>query len=310
MAWDPHLDRPERGGEYYRGASPRPDMTGPPSDNAQQLSTLPIGMFDSGMGGLTVLHECLVRLPGEHFAYVGDTARFPYGEKSREELELYSRQITAFLESVPCKLIVVACYSATSASLPVLQEEFATPIIGVVMPGARAAVETSRYRKIGVLATEATVASGAYPRAIHGLDQGAEVIQQACPGLVDYIEAGDIASQGLADAVQAFTEPLKARRPDVVILGCTHYPLIAPMLRRFLGRDVTLIDPAAEIAREVEAMLLRQGIERPGDVMGSYRFYTTGDVARFRQTGARFLQMPLTRVRALPLERLGRLVAS
>ena len=283
-------------------------MTLSPPDSPQELAALPIGMFDSGMGGLTVLHECLVQLPGEHFAYVGDTARFPYGEKSREQLELFSRQITAFLETVPVKLIVVACYSATSAALPVLQQEFATPIIGVVMPGARAAVETSRYRKIGVLATEATVASGAYPRAIHGLDSGAEVIQQACPGLVDYIEAGDVASQELADAVAGFTEPLKAQRPDVVILGCTHYPLIAPMLQRFLGRDVTLINPAAEIAREVEAMLLRQGLERPGEVMGSYRFYTTGDAERFRDTGARFLQMPLTRVRALPLARLDELV--
>jgi glutamate racemase len=280
-------------------------MTAPPTDSLTQLAALPIGMFDSGMGGLTVLHECLVQLPGEHFAYVGDTARFPYGEKSREELELFSRQIAAFLETVPCKLIVVACYSATSAALPVLQEQFETPIIGVVMPGARAAVETSRYRKIGVLATEATVASAAYPRAIHSLDSGAQVLQQACPGLVDFIEAGDVTSQELADAVRGFTEPLKAQRPDVVILGCTHYPLIAPMLQRFLGRDITLINPAAEIAREVEAMLLRQGLERPGGEMGSYRFYTTGDVERFRETGARFLQMPLTRVRALPLEQLG-----
>ncbi len=283
-------------------------MTSSPIDN-QQLAGLPIGMFDSGMGGLTVLHECLVRLPGEHFAYVGDTARFPYGEKSPAELELFSRQITAFLETVPVKLVVVACYSATSAALPVLQERFDTPIIGVVMPGARAAVESSRYRRIGVLATAATVASGAYPRAIHSLDSGAEVIQQACPGLVDFIEAGDVASQELADAVRGFTEPLKAQRPDVVIMGCTHYPLIAPMLQRFLGRDVALINPAAEIAREVEEVLARQHVERPGESMGSYRFYATGDVERFRSTGARFLQMPLTRVRALPLEKLNEFVA-
>lgn len=283
-------------------------MTPSPTDN-QQLAGLPIGMFDSGMGGLTVLHECLVRLPGEHFAYVGDTARFPYGEKTPGELELFSRQITAFLETVPVKLVVVACYSATSAALPLLQERFATPIIGVVMPGARAAVESSRYRRIGVLATAATVASGAYPRAVHGLDSGAEVIQQACPGLVEFIEAGDVASQELADAVRGFTEPLKAQRPDVVIMGCTHYPLIAPMLQRFLGRDVTLINPAAEIAREVEEVLARQHIERPGESMGSYRFYATGDVERFRATGARFLQMPLTRVRALPLAKLDELAA-
>jgi len=283
-------------------------MTVPPTDN-QQLADLPIGMFDSGMGGLTVLHECLVRLPGEHFAYVGDTARFPYGDKRPDELELYARQITAFLETVPVKLIVVACYSATSAALPVLQESFETPIIGVVMPGARAAVESSRYRRIGVLATEATVASGAYPRAIWSLDSGAEVIQQACPGLVSFIEEGDVASQDLADAVCGFTEPLKAHRPDVVIMGCTHYPLIRPMLQRFLGRDVTLVNPAAEIAREVEEILMRQRLERPGDEMGSYRFYATGDAERFRSVGARFLQMPVTRVRALSLERLDALVA-
>ncbi len=205
-----------------------------PSTHTDDVASLPIGMFDSGMGGLTVLHECLVRLPSENFAYVGDTARFPYGEKSREELELYARQITAFLETVPVKLVIVACYSATSAALPLLQERFTTPIVGVIMPGARAAVQTSRYRRIGVLATEATVSSGAYPRAIHSLDGGAEVYQQAAPGLVSFIEEGDVASQALADAVRGFAEPLKAKRPDVVILGCTHYPLIAPMLQRYL----------------------------------------------------------------------------
>jgi glutamate racemase len=281
-----------------------------PSTDTRDLAALPIGMFDSGMGGLTVLHECLVTLPGEDFAYVGDTARFPYGEKSREELELFAQQLTAFLESVPVKLVVVACYSATSAALPLLQERFATPIVGVVMPGARAAVQTSRYRRIGVLATEATVASGAYPRAVHGLDGGAEVYQQACPGLVSFIERGDVASQALADAVRGFTAPLKEKRPDVVIMGCTHYPLIAPMLQRFLGRDVTLVNPATEIALEVEGILQRQGLARhAGERMGSYRFYATGDVEAFRSVGARFLQMPLTRVRKLSLDALGALVA-
>ena len=283
-------------------------MTRSSTDNPD-LTSLPIGMFDSGMGGLTVLHQCLVALPAENFAYVGDTARFPYGVKSSEELELFAQQLTAFLETVPVKLVVVACYSATSAALPLLQERFSTPIVGVVVPGARAAVQTSRYRRIGVLATEATVASGAYPRAIGSLDEGADVIQQACPGLVSFIEAGDVASQELADAVRGFTAPLKEQRPDVVIMGCTHYPLIAPMLQRFLGRDVTLVNPAAEIAREVEDILRRQGIARDEDRVGSYRFYATGDVEAFREVGARFLQMPLTRVRKLPLDTLAGLVA-
>src|SRR5450756_1248864 len=275
----------------------RPATMTSPSTDDRDLAALPIGMFDSGMGGLTVLHECLVTLPGENFAYVGDTARFPYGEKTREELELFAQQLTGFLETVSVKLVVVACYSATSAALPLLQERFSTPIVGVVMPGARAAVQTSRYRRIGVLATEATVASGAY------------VYQQACPGLVSFIEEGDVASQALADAVRGFTAPLKEKRPDVVIMGCTHYPLIAPMLQRFLGRDVTLVNPATEIALEVEGILQPQGLARADDRVGSYRFYATGDVEAFRTVGARFLQMPLTRVRKLSLDALGALVA-
>jgi glutamate racemase len=281
-----------------------------PTMNKHEVSTLPIGMFDSGMGGLTVLHECLVAMPSENFAYVGDTARFPYGDRSRAELQLYAQQIAAFLETVPVKLIVVACYSATSAALPLLQERFATPVVGVIMPGARAAVQTSRYRRIGVLATAATVSSGAYVGAVRSLDEGTEVIQQACPGLVDFIEQGDVASQALADAVQGFTAPLKRRRPDVVIMGCTHYPLIAPMLQRHLGRDITLVNPAAEIALEVETILRRRGIARDEDRVGSYRFYTTGDPQAFRSVGARFLQMPLTRVRQLSAADLGALVLS
>src|SRR5674536_144971 len=161
---------PRTVGDTTRASLRRPATMTSPSTDDRDLAALPIGMFDSGMGGLTVLHECLVTLPGENFAYVGDTARFPYGEKTREELEVYAQQLTAFLKTVPVKLVVVACYSATSAALPLLQERFSTPIVGVVMPGARAAAQTSRYRRIGVLATEATVASGAYPRAINGLD--------------------------------------------------------------------------------------------------------------------------------------------
>lgn len=275
--------------------------------DTRQLASLPVGMFDSGIGGLTVLHECLVALPAEDFVYVGDTARFPYGSKSSAELERFSVQIAAFLERVGVKLIVVACYSATAAALPRLQERFATPVVGVVMPGARAAVQTSRYRRIGVLATEATVASASYVRAIGSLDAGAEVHQQACPGLAEFIQDGDVASREVADAVRAYTAPLKERRPDVVIMGCTHYPLIAPLLQRHLGRDVTLVNPAAEVAREVAAVLDRQGLARREDREGAYRFYCTGDVATFREVGARFLQMPLDEVTRLDLGELASL---
>jgi len=279
-----------------------------PDSGRTDLRARPIGMFDSGIGGLTVLHECLVAMPSEDFVYVGDTARFPYGPKSQDELRLFARQIATFLDESGVKLLVVACYSATAAALPALQEQFSTPIVGVVLPGARAAVQTSRYRRIGVLATEATVASGSYVRAIGALDGGAEVIQQACPGLAAFIQEGDVASHEIVAAVREFTAPLKERRPDVVIMGCTHYPLIAPMLQRHLGRDVTLVNPAAEIAREVAEVLARQDIESDAERMGSYRFYCTGGTDAFRAVGARFLQMPLDDVEQIGLERLAAMV--
>jgi glutamate racemase len=275
-----------------------------PVFDPERVRDLPIGMFDSGIGGLTVLHECLVSLPSEDFVYFGDTARFPYGDKSQDDLRGFAAQIADFLTGRGVKLLVVACYSATAAALPALQERFETPIIGVVMPGARAAVHTSRYRRIGVLATEATVASGSYPRAIHSLDVGAEVHQQACPGLASFIQEGDVASHEVTDAVRRFTAPLKEKRPDVVIMGCTHYPLISALLQRQLGRDVTLVNPAAEVALEVEELLLRQNIARRHEGEGSYSFFCTGDPGAFRDVGARFLQMPLDDVEHVTLERL------
>ena len=274
-----------------------------PKANAD-LARLPVAMFDSGIGGLTVLHECLVALPAEDFIYFGDTARFPYGPRSQPELRAFARQIAGFLDRLGAKLIVVACYSATAAALPDLQELCRTPVVGIVVPGARAAIQSSRYRRIGVLATEATVASGAYERAIRGLDAGAEIHQQACPGLATFIQDGDVFSPELVETVRGFTAPLKAVRPDVVIMGCTHYPLIGPMLQRHLGRGVTLINPAAEIAAEVEEILARQRIARKGDREGEYRFLCTGEVEAFRAVGARFLQMPLERVEHVSLERL------
>ena len=279
-----------------------------PSADLATLRARPIGMFDSGIGGLTVLHECLVAMPAEDFVYVGDTARFPYGSRSQDELQLFARQIATFLDDTGVKLLVVACYSATAAALPALQERFSTPIVGVVLPGARAAVQTSRYRRIGVLATEATVASGSYVRAIGALDGAAEVIQQACPGLAAFIQDGDVASHEVVDAVRRFTAPLKERRPDVVIMGCTHYPPIAPLLQRHLGRDVTLVNPAAEIAREVAEVLVRQGIEGDAEREGSYRFFCTGEADAFRAVGARFLQMPLDDVEQIGTDRLAALV--
>jgi len=274
--------------------------------SSDDVTALPIGMFDSGIGGLTVLHECLVTMPAEDFVYFGDTARFPYGSKNPDELRRFAAQIATYLDGMGVKLIVVACNSATAAALPALQEEFATPMIGAVMPGARAAVQSSRSRRIGVLATPATVASRSYEAAVHSLDLGVEVFQQACPDLATFIQEGEVASREVLDAVRRYTAPLKERDVDVVIMGSTHYPHVAPMLQRAMGRGVTLVSPAAEIALEVEETLARQGVAREEAVEGDYRFSCTGDVETFRSVGARFLQMPLERVEQVPLDALER----
>jgi glutamate racemase len=264
----------------------------------------PIGVFDSGVGGLTVLHECLVTMPDEDFVYVGDTGRFPYGGHGLDELRRFSAQIIAWLEREGVKLVVVACNSATAAALPALQRRFALPLMGVVTPEARAAVQATRARRIGLLATEATVRSGRYREAIHDLDAGVVVVEEACPGLADQIQDGDPYSQRMVERVAGHCRPLREARVDTVILGCTHYPLIRPMLQRELGREVTLVSAAEELAGEVAATLRRKRLARNGAGRGSYRFACTGDPAAFARVGARFLQLPLGDVQRLELDRL------
>ena len=253
----------------------------------------PIGVFDSGMGGLTVLHECLVTLPHEDFVYLGDGARLPYGPRPLDEIRRFASEIAGYLEQQGVKLIVAACNSATAAALPDLQRQLSVPVIGVLAPEAHAAVLATRNRRIGLLATEATVASGRYVELVHALDAGAEVIQIACPRLVPLIESDDAFGEEITDAVRAYAEPLKEAGVDTVILGCTHYPLIRPILQRVFGRRVTLVFSAEETAREAAETLARKGIENDDDREGAYRFLTTGDPKLFRELGRRFLQLPI-----------------
>jgi glutamate racemase len=253
----------------------------------------PIGVFDSGMGGLTVLHECLVTLPHEDFVYLGDGARLPYGPRPLEEIRRFASEIAGYLERQGVKLVVAACNSATAAALPDLQRELDVPVIGVLAPEAHAAVLATRNRRIGLLATEATVASGRYPDLVRALDAGAEVVSVACPRLVPLIEGDDAFGDELAEAVREYAAPLKEAGVDTVILGCTHYPLIRPILQRVFGRGVTLVFSAEETAREVAETLERKGIQNEDGREGSYRFFTTGDPALFRELGRRFLQLPI-----------------
>ncbi len=259
------------------------------------MDARPIGIFDSGAGGLTVLHECLVTMPSEDFVYVGDGARCPYGPRPAEEIRRFAAEIASYLEQAGVKLIVSACNSATAAALPALQQSLAVPVVGVLAPEAHAAVQASRNRRIGVLATEATVRSGRYPAAVRALDAGASVVSVACPKLVPLIEAGAV-DERLHAAVREYAQPLKEVEVDTVILGCTHYPLIRPVFERVFGRGTALVFSAEETAREVAETLARKGIENDATREGLCEFFTTGRPDDFRALGERFLQLPLGEV--------------
>jgi glutamate racemase len=268
------------------------------------VDTRPIGVFDSGVGGLTVLHECLVTMPHEDFVYLGDHARLPYGPRPLDEVRAFAREIGRFLEAQDVKLIVVACNTATSAALPQLQETLTVPVIAVLTPEVHAAVQATRNRRVGLLATQGTVDSGRYAELVHALDAGVAVFSVACPRLVPLIEGDDPYGEQTEQAVREYASELKASDVDTVILGCTHYPLIRPIFQRVFGRDVTLVFSAEETARDVSETLSRKGIENDTAREGAYRFLTTGDPASFREMGRRFLQLPIGEVERVTLAQL------
>src|SRR6476661_7883540 len=255
-----------------------------------------IGVFDSGTGGLTVLHECLVTMPHEDFVYLGDHARLPYGPRPLEVVREFALEIGRYLARQDVKLVLVACNTATSAALPQLQEALPVPVVGVIQPEAHAAVQATRTRKIGLMATEATVEAGRYAEFVAALDAGAELTSIPCPRLVPLIEGDDPFGAETTEAVREYAAPLKEAGVDTVILGCTHYPLIRPIFQRVFGRDVTLVFSAEETAHEVAQTLARKGYENDSAREGAYRFLTTGDPEAFREMGARFLQLPLGEV--------------
>ena len=275
-------------------------------------SSLPIAVFDSGVGGLTVLHECLVSLPHEDFLYLGDTARFPYGERSPDELLRFARELVGVLLEEGSKLLVIACNSATAAALPALREELEgeLPLVGVVRPESRLAARTTRNGKIGLLATPATVASGAYERAVTAAGPGLEL--QAVPSaeLAPLIQEGGEVDERVIACVEEACSPLKSAGVDTVILGCTHYPLVRPVLQRALGRGVTIVSSGEAIASEVEAELTAAGIENDPERRGDYRFLATGDPHEFQRLGTRFLQLPIGEVRRVPLDDPGKRAAA
>lgn len=269
----------------------------------------PVAVFDSGVGGLTVLHELLVSLPTEDYVYLGDTARFPYGDRSAGELQAFALQIADHLLDAGAKLLVMACNAASSAALEVLERHLAArapgvDVIGVIAPATQLAVAGSRTGRLGLLATPATVASGAYEHAVRVADPHVHLESVACPDLAPIIQSGFPFDADVVETVRGYCAPLSDARVDTVILGCTHYPLVAPMLQRTLGRDVTLVTSGTGVARSVERALTSQGLLNPQPIEGSYTFRCTGEVDTFRGLGTRFLQMPMGEVQQVGLAAL------
>jgi glutamate racemase len=266
--------------------------------------SLPVAVFDSGVGGLTVLHECLVSLPHEDFLYLGDTARFPYGDRAAGELLGFARELSEILLERGAKLLVVACNSATAAALPALRDELegSLPVVGVVRPESRLAAAATRNGRVGLIATPATVASGAYAGALGEAAPAAELHAVASAELAPLIQEGGEVDHRTIACVEGACRPLKRAGVDTVILGCTHYPLVRPVLQRELGRGVTIVSSGEAIAHEVEARLRAAGVENDESRRGDYRFLATGDPEHFRRVGTRFLQLPIGNVEHVDVE--------
>ena len=267
-------------------------------------SSLPVAVFDSGVGGLTVLHECLVSLPHEDFLYLGDTARFPYGDRASAQLAEFARELSGILLDRGAKLLVVACNSATAAALPALRDELerVVPVVAVVGPESRLAARATANGKVGLIATPATVNSGAYAAALAQAAPQAELHAVASAELAPLIQEGGDVDHRTLTCVEGACRPLKQARVDTVILGCTHYPLVRPVLQRELGRQVTIVSSGEAIADDVERRLADRDAENDTNRRGSYRFICTGDESEFRSLAARSLQLPVERVERVAVE--------
>lgn len=261
----------------------------------------PIGVFDSGIGGLTVVRLFRRDLAGEDLLYLGDTVHVPYGNKSGTELIMYARQVIDFLVDKGAKIIVAACNTSSSVSLPFIEDDYSIPILGIIKPGARAAVKATRNGRVGVLATEATVLSSAYKREIQSLASNCLVWERACPRLVPLIEAGFVDDAETVAALREYLTPLKENNVDTVVLGCTHYPYLVPLLKRLLPESIAIVDPAEEMVSELKGFLQQeQALNKSG--CGEVRFYATGSDESFFRVGQFFLGQTIDRVERVKLD--------
>ncbi len=296
-----------RGGVRVRapaGLPARSENSGVPARHRDQraaaVNPAPLGVFDSGIGGLTVARALFERLPRESVIYFGDTARVPYGPKSPETVRRYSAEILAYLLQRGVKAVVVACNTSTAHALGYLQERAPVPVVGVIEPGARAAVAATKGRAIGVIGTAGTIASGAYERAIKALRPDARVHAQPCPLFVPLVEEGWFDHPAAELIAREYLEPLQKAGVDVLVLGCTHYPLLKPLLARVMGPRVTLVDSAEETAKAVAAELEARGLLAAGG-SHDHLFVVSDDEPHFRKVGARFLGGKIKQVEVVPL---------
>ncbi len=245
--------------------------------------TAPVGVFDSGVGGLTVMREIVRQIPEEDIVYFGDTARVPYGSKSRKTIIRFSEQIIRFLMTKEVKAIVIACNTASALALDTVREEFDIPILGVVVPGARAAVEATKRRKIGVVGTDATVNSGMYTKIIQGMDPGIQVIEKACPLFVPLVEEGFKEHIVTQEIIEYYLQSMKDSDIDAMILGCTHYPLLRSKIRAYMGDGIQIVNPAYETAMDLKKLLAeREMANDRSEGESRYEFYVSDMAEKFR----------------------------
>lgn len=253
------------------------------------MDTRPIGVFDSGAGGLTVVDKLFRLLPGENIVYFGDTARVPYGNKSKETVTRFSKEIVKFLLRFKVKAVIVACNTASSLSLEALKRSFAVPVIGVIKPGVEEALRVSKKRRIGIIGTDATISSNAYKTKIKASDRNSFVIQKSCPLFVSLVENGWLNNDITLKIAKRYLEPLLAKKIDTLILGCTHYPLLKEAIEKIAGSNVRLIDSSTAVARRVKVLLQSRGL--CGDAKRTYaKFFVSDDTKNFTGLAKIFLK--------------------
>ena len=264
----------------------------------------PIGVFDSGVGGLTVAREIMKNLPKEKIVYFGDTARVPYGSKSRETVLRYSRQIVRFLQTQGVKAIVVACNTASALALDAIEKEIDIPIIGVVKAGAKVAADTTTSKKVGVIATESTIHSGLYQDYIHTVNPQITVLGKACPLLVPLVEEGWMEDDVTKEVVKRYVQELKEEQIDTLILGCTHYPLLSKTVGEIMGNGVKLVNPAYETAVELEKLLTKANIRSEVETSGDfpYRFFVSDAANKFTEFAKSILPVDMPKAHQINIE--------